>query len=63
MKHAVLKSVAHNIADSLASGIGLMIGIYEMDVFGDPMFAYGWKADVDLRQDYRFDLPMIGAQR
>jgi len=35
MKHAVLASVAHNIADSLASGIGLMIGVYEMDVFGE----------------------------
>lgn len=35
MKHAVLTSVAHNIADSLASGIGLMIGVYEMDIFGE----------------------------
>jgi len=35
MKHRVLTSVAHNVADSLASGIGMMIGIYEMDVFGE----------------------------
>ncbi|HEY2707149.1 MAG TPA: hypothetical protein VGI95_03785 [Caulobacteraceae bacterium] len=35
MKHAVLTSVAHNIADSLASGCGLLIGRYEMDVFGE----------------------------
>lgn len=35
MKHDILKSIAHNIADSLASGIGLLIGIYEMDVFGE----------------------------
>lgn len=35
MKHGVLASVAHNIADSLASGIGLMIGLYSMDVFGE----------------------------
>lgn len=28
-----LKSVAHNIADSFASGIGLLIGVYEMNVF------------------------------
>jgi hypothetical protein len=35
MKHAILKSIAHNIADSLASGIGLMIGVYQMDVFGE----------------------------
>lgn len=35
MKFGELKSVGHNIADSLASGIGLMIGVYEMDVFGE----------------------------
>ena len=35
MKHDVLRSVAHNIATSLASGIGLMIGVYELHVFED----------------------------
>lgn len=35
MKHAVLTSIAHNVADSLASGIGFLIGMYEMDVFGE----------------------------
>lgn len=35
MKHNVLRSIAHNIADSLASGVGLMIGQYELDVFGE----------------------------
>ena len=35
MKHAELRAMVHNIADSLASGIGLMIGHYEMDVFGE----------------------------
>lgn len=35
MKHDVLRSVAHNMAASLASGIGLMIGQYELDVFAD----------------------------
>jgi hypothetical protein len=35
MKLGTLKSVGHNIADSLANGIGLMIGVYEMDVFGE----------------------------
>ena len=29
----VLRSIGHNIADSLASGIGLMIGVYQTDVF------------------------------
>jgi hypothetical protein len=35
VKHKILTSIAHNIADSLASGIGLMIGVYEMDIFGE----------------------------
>lgn len=35
MKHTELRAVVHNVADSLASGIGLLIGVYEMDVFGE----------------------------
>lgn len=35
MKHDELRSIAHNIADSLASGIGLLIGVYVMDIFGE----------------------------
>jgi hypothetical protein len=35
MKLERLKSVAHNIADSFACGIGLMIGIYQMNVFAE----------------------------
>lgn len=35
MKFGELKSIAHNIADSLGSGIGLMIGVYEVDIFGE----------------------------
>jgi hypothetical protein len=35
MKHDELRSIAHNIADSLASGCGLMIGVYMIDVFGE----------------------------
>lgn len=37
MKFADLKSVAHNIADSLGSGIGMMIGAYEMDIYGEAL--------------------------
>jgi hypothetical protein len=33
MKLGILKAIGHNIADSLASGIGLMVGHYTMDVF------------------------------
>ena len=39
MKFGKLKSVGHNIADSLASGVGLMIGVYEMDIFGEALAA------------------------
>lgn len=35
MKHDVLRSVAHNIADSLASGIGLLIGIYHSNIYAE----------------------------
>lgn len=35
MKLGALKSLGHNIADSLASGIGILIGVYDMDVFGE----------------------------
>lgn len=35
MKFGTLKSIGHNIADSLASGVGLMIGVYDIDVFGE----------------------------
>ncbi|MCR6657872.1 MAG: hypothetical protein NVV72_00475 [Asticcacaulis sp.] len=35
MKFGNLKSVAHNIADSFASGMGFMIGIYATDVFAE----------------------------
>ncbi|TFZ07652.1 hypothetical protein [Ramlibacter humi] len=35
MKLGELKSLGHNIAGSLASGIGLMIGVYDMNVFAE----------------------------
>ncbi|MDH3664592.1 MAG: hypothetical protein OEU92_32020 [Alphaproteobacteria bacterium] len=35
MKFGVLKSIGHNVAYSLASGCGLLIGTYNMDVFGE----------------------------
>ena len=30
-----LKSFAHNLADSVASGMGFMIGVYQMNVFAE----------------------------
>lgn len=33
MRHNVLRSLAHNVADSLASGIGFPIGVYVTNIF------------------------------
>ena len=33
MKFGELKSIAHNISDSLASGDGLLIGVFDTDIF------------------------------
>jgi hypothetical protein len=35
MKFNVLRSIGHNMAHSLASGCGLLNGVYGMDVFGE----------------------------
>jgi hypothetical protein len=35
MKFGELKSIGHNIAHSLGSGCGLMVGVYEMDIYGE----------------------------
>jgi hypothetical protein len=35
MKIGTLRAIAHNIADSLGSGNGLLIGVYDMDMFGE----------------------------
>ena len=35
MKIGNLKSLGHNLADSLASGLGLMIGLWRTDIFGE----------------------------
>src|SRR5688572_12538975 len=35
MRHKELKAIGHNIAHSLASGMGFMIGLYQTDVFGE----------------------------
>ncbi len=35
MKLGELKSLGHKFADSFASGIGLLVGFYEMDVFAE----------------------------
>ncbi|MEQ6332846.1 hypothetical protein [Sphingobium sp. MK2] len=35
MKHDRLCAIGHNLADSMASGLGFVIGYYPMDVFGE----------------------------
>ncbi|GGC65763.1 hypothetical protein [Undibacterium terreum] len=35
MKFGNLKSLAHNVADSMASGLSFVIGIYEINVFAE----------------------------
>ncbi|WP_298162801.1 hypothetical protein [Brevundimonas sp.] len=35
MKFKALTSIVHNAADSLASGMGFMIGVYGIDIFGE----------------------------
>lgn len=47
MKHAQLRSVGHNIADSLACGMGFLIGVFEMDVFGEAAASPGRAMTVD----------------
>jgi hypothetical protein len=47
MKFDELRSIGHNIADSLASGIGLLVGVYEMDVFGEARRSPGHFVVVD----------------
>lgn len=47
MKHGNLKSLGHNIADSVASGIGLMIGVYDMNVFAEAASAPEGYLEVD----------------
>jgi len=50
MKHAELRAIVHNLADSLGSGIGLMIGHYEMDVYGEAQRSPGGAITVDFLQ-------------
>jgi hypothetical protein len=47
MKIGTLRAIAHNVADSLGSGIGLLIGVYEMDVFVEAQKSPGGVIGVD----------------
>lgn len=47
MKLGTLKAIGHNFADSFASGIGLLIGYYAMDVFAEAAAAKEGHVTVD----------------
>jgi hypothetical protein len=47
MKLRVLAGIAHNIADSMASGVGLLIGVYDMDVFGEAAHSPSGAIEID----------------
>ncbi|WP_375194937.1 hypothetical protein [Sphingobium sp.] len=47
MKHDRLCAIGHNLADSMASGLGFVIGYYPMDVFGEAAFSPMGAIEVD----------------
>ena len=47
MKIGTLRAIAQNVADSLGSGIGVLIGVYEMDVFGEATTGPGGVIGID----------------
>ncbi len=34
-KLATLRAIAHNVCDSFSSGCGLLIGVFEMELYGE----------------------------
>lgn len=63
MTFGELRSIGHNIADSLASGVGMMIGYYPTDIYGEAAksaecfvevdFLKGTAAGAPISQDLR----------
>jgi len=47
MKIGTLRAIAHNIADSLGSGCGLLIGVYDMNVYGEAKKSPGGVITID----------------
>lgn len=48
MKHGHLRSVAHSIADSLACGVSLMTGFFDLHIYEDAIRSEGGVLTVDL---------------
>jgi hypothetical protein len=47
MKIGTLRAIAHNVADSLGSGIGMLIGVYDINVFGEAKRSPGGLISID----------------
>lgn len=47
MKIGTLRAIAHNVADSLGSGIGMLIALYDMNVFGEAKTSAGGVICID----------------
>jgi hypothetical protein len=47
VKFDVLRAVGHNIADSCGGGIGLLVGIYDFDVYGEACSRKDGRVTVD----------------
>ena len=47
MKHDQLCAIAHNLVDSMASGLGFVIGYYPVDVFGEAAESDGGTISID----------------
>ena len=47
MKFDRLRSIGHSVSHSLASGNGLLIGVYDMDVFDEACQSPGGHLDID----------------
>lgn len=46
-KLGLLTAIGHNIADSVGSGVGLMVGVYSMDIYSEAASTEEGYIDVD----------------
>jgi hypothetical protein len=47
MKIGTLRSIAHNVADALGSGIGILVGVWDINVFGEAKRSPGGVISID----------------
>ena len=63
MKIGELTSFGHNVADSLSSGICLMVGIYSVDIYGEAASSSEGHIIVDFKTGSTFGSPISPALR